>query len=116
MAYVRWVGDVTMFVHHPLKETGLYTDLFVPKCWTLFEAKSSTSRRALREAVGQLFDYQRHYSRSPRVAVILPQRPPSTVMGLFERKRVAVVWRSTGGTFRDSLGGTLTQALRNAAR
>ena len=51
-AYVKWVGDVTMFAHHPLKESGLYTDLFVPRVWTLFEAKASTARRSLREAVG----------------------------------------------------------------
>ena len=51
-AYVKWVGDVTMFAHHPLKQTGLYTDLFVPRCWTLFEAKASTARRTLRDGHG----------------------------------------------------------------
>ena len=112
-AYVKWVGDVTMFAHHPLKQTGLYTDLFIPRCWTLFEAKASMARRTLREAVGQLYDYQRYYDRSPRIAVLLPERPLSNIMGLFEKRRIAVVWRSPGGTFRDSLGGTLTKALRD---
>jgi len=116
MAYVEWIGDVTMFVHHPLKESGLYTDLFVPRCWTLFEAKSSIARGILREAVGQLFDYQRHYDRSPRLAVLLPERPASNVIGLFEKKRIVVVWRSVSGSFRDSLDGVLTKDLREAAR
>lgn len=115
-AYVTWVGDVTMFAHHPLKETGLYTDLFIPRRWTLFEAKASTARRVLREAVGQLFDYQRYYDRSPRLAVLLPERPPRSMMGLFEKKRIVVVWRSRGGTFRDSANGILTTALRSPAR
>ena len=115
-AYVTWVGDVQMFVHHPLKESGLYTDVFVPRCWTLFEAKASTSRRVLREAIGQLFDYQRHYDRSPRLAVLLPERPPSSVMALFEKKRIVVVWQSRGESFRDSAGGALTKDLRTAAR
>ena len=114
--YVSWVGDVGMFVHHPLKETGLYTDLFIPRRWTLLEAKASMARRVLREAVGQLFDYQRHYDRSPRLAVLLPERPPRNVMGLFERKRIVAVWRSRGSTFRDSADGALTSELRAAAR
>lgn len=115
-AYVKWVGDVTMFAHHPLKQTGLFTDLSVPSRWTLFEAKANTARRTLREAVGQLFDYQRHYDRSPRIAVLLPSRPAPNVMGLFEKKRIAVVWRSRGGSFRDSVQGILTTELRNGAR
>ena len=116
LAYARWVGDVAMFIQHPLKETGLYTDLFVPRRWTLFEAKASVSRRALREAVGQLFDYQRHYDRSPALAVLLPRRPAESVMGLFAKKRIAVVWRSTGGSFRDTVDGRLTRDLREEAR
>lgn len=111
-AYAAWVGDVKMFVHHPLKEAGLYTDLFIPRCWTLFEAKASTLRRVLREAIGQLFDYQRHYDRSPRLAVLLPRRPPWSVMGLFAKKRIVVVWRSRGASFRDSANGILTTDLR----
>lgn len=115
-AYSRWVGDVRMFVHHPLKESGLFTDLFIPRCWTLIEAKAATERRVLREAIGQLFDYQRHYHRSPHLAVLLPSRPPTTLMQLFEKKRIAVIWRSRGGSFRDSEGGHLTKHLRDVAR
>jgi hypothetical protein len=111
-AYARWVGDFTMFVHHALKNTGLYTDLFIPRCWTLLEAKSNINRRTLREAIGQLFDYQRFYTRSPRLAVLLPQRPSEELMALFEKKHIVVVWRSRGGSFRDSADGVLTTALR----
>ena len=76
-AYATWVGDVRMFVHHPLKETGLVTDLFIPRRWTLVEAKANLRRGTMREAIGQLFDYQRHYDRSPSLAVLLPGRPPT---------------------------------------
>jgi len=114
-AYTTWVGDVRMFVHHPLKQTGLYTDIFIPRRWTLVEAKASVGRKTLREAVGQLFDYQRHYDRSPRLAVLLSRQPPQSVMGLFIKKRIVVVWRSRGGTFRDSDNGSLTAKLRAVA-
>jgi hypothetical protein len=115
-AYATWVGDVTMFVHHPLKETGLYTDLFIPRRWTLFEAKASTQRKVLRGALGQLFDYQRHYDRRPSLGVLLPERPLQTVMDLFEKKHITVVWRSRGNTFRDSKNGFFTTDLRDIAR
>lgn len=110
--YTNWVGDTTMFAHHPLKETGLYTDLFIPRCWTLFEAKASIRRTTLREAIGQLYDYQRHYDRHPRLAVLLPERPSQTVLELFERRRIIVVWRSRR-SFVDSADGVLTEDLRS---
>ncbi len=116
-AYTRWVGDDSMFGHHQaLKKSGLYTDLFIPRCWTLFEAKASMGRRTLREAIGQLYDYQRHYDRSPRLAILLPQRPSSTLMELFEKRRIIVVWRSRGASFSDSAGGVVTGDLREIAR
>lgn len=116
-AYTSWIGDTSMFGHHKaLKKTGLYTDLFIPRCWTLFEAKTSTGRRTLREAIGQLYDYQRHYDRSPRLAMLLPERPSSTLMELFEKRRIIVVWRSGRESFSDSANGVLTKHLRNIAR
>ncbi|MBP7621299.1 MAG: hypothetical protein KA745_10055 [Gemmatimonadales bacterium] len=115
-AYTAWVGDTTMFAHHALKESGLYTDLFIPRRWTLVEAKATTSRKALREAVGQLFDYQRHYDRSPSLAVLLPEHPGRDVMGLFEKKRITVIWRSRGNSFRDSADGALTSGLCRLVR
>lgn len=114
-AYVKWVGDETLFGHRRLYGSGLYTDLFIKRCWTLIEAKASTERKALREAVGQLLDYQRHYPRSPSIAVLLPEKLPSEVMGLFRKTRIAVVWRS-GEAFRDSADGRLTSDLRAAAK
>ena len=116
-AYTSWIGDTSMFGHHKaLKKTGLYTDLFIPRCWTLFEAKASTSRRTLREAIGQLYDYQRHYDRSPRLAMLVPERPSSALMELFEKRRIIVVWRSRRESFSDSADGVLTKDLRNIAR
>lgn len=114
-AYVTWVGDVDLFEHHRLKEPSLFTDLFIPRRWTLVEAKASTDRKTLRQAVGQLFDYQRYYPRSPRLAMLLPQKPQSTMMDLFEKKRIVVVWRSSGGSFKDSAGGAFTRELRAIA-
>lgn len=111
-AYVNWIGNVAMFAHHPLKQSGLYTDLFIPSRWTLIEAKASTARRTLREAIGQLFDYQRYYDRSPRLAILLPRSPSAGLLELFSKKKIAVVWKSRGGSFRDSAEGALTHELK----
>jgi len=111
-AYATWVGDITMFVHHALKGTRLFTDLFIPRCWTLIEAKATTDRRVLREALGQLFDYQRYYDRSPRLAVLLPKKPTRDALELFAKKRIVVIWQLPGGGFRDSHQGALTTDLR----
>jgi hypothetical protein len=116
-AYTSWIGDTSMFGHHKaLKKSGLYTDLFLRSRRTLFEAKATMGRRILREAIGQLYDYQRYYPRSPHLAILLPQRPSLTLMKLFERMRIIVVWRSRGESFSDSADGVLTKHLRNIAR
>lgn len=77
--------------------------------------RERAARRTLREAIGQLFDYQRHYDRPPSIAVLVPERPLQTVMELFEKKRIAVVWKSRGGAFADSVDGALTRDLRAKA-
>ena len=115
-AYVTWVGDVEMFAHHPLKESGLFTDLFIPRCWTLVEAKASVMREVLRGAIGQLFDYQRFYTRRPRLAVLVPERPAAAILSLLDCKRIVAVWRGGNGSFFDSAGGVLTKSLRSIAR
>jgi hypothetical protein len=114
--YVEWVGDAEQFEHHFLRTERLYTDLFIRRSWALVEAKENSGGRTLREAIGQLFDYQRHYTRKPRLVVLLPQRPQATMLDLFARKRIAVIWRSGKGRFVDSVDGALTSALRAIAR
>ncbi len=70
----------------------------------------------MREAIGQLFDYQRYYDRSPSLALLLPKRPLPTMMELFGKKRIAVIWQTPKGQFRDSLKGAITTELRKIAK
>ena len=115
-SYGRWVGDENLFEHHFLRSSRLYIDLFIRSLWTLIEAKSFISRVDIRQAVGQLFDYQRYYERHPRLAVLLPMKPTNAMLSLLAAKRIAVIWRSRGGSFRDSIDGTLTGKFRKRTK
>lgn len=111
-AYTCWIRREESFEHHYLRGPRLYTDLFFRPRYTLFEAKSYVDRPTLRMALGQLLDYQRHYGRHPSLAILLPRRADAKMMLLFAAKRVAVVWRSRGGAFADSVAGALSTVLR----
>lgn len=113
-AYVSWVGSEEPFEHHYLPGPGLYTDLFYRPRWVLVEAKISVSREILRAAMGQVMDYQRYYTRHPRLALLLPERPSDTMLDLLSSKRVATVWRSRSASFKDSVEGALTSQLRSS--
>ncbi len=115
-SYTHWIGGDDPFEHHYLAGPRLYTDLFIRPRWTLVEAKASVERDVLRAAIGQLFDYQRYYAKHPRLAVLLPQKPDNPMAELFETKRIAIIWRSRGGAFKDTSEGSFTDKLRAAAR
>jgi len=113
-AYVEWAHAARFVGHYHLRGPGVYTDVFLPSRWTLFEAKATARREVIRSALGQLLDYQRCFPRRPRLALLLPERPTETMLDLLGAKRVAVVWRSTGGSFKDTVGGKFTTVLRQA--
>lgn len=76
--YVSWMGEDTRFGHNYIREAKLFVDLFDLTHWQLLEAKATTSREAIRMAIGQLRDYKRYYyGRHPSLAVLLPLRPLS---------------------------------------
>jgi hypothetical protein len=111
--YCSWIKDTTgRFGHNYLKGPGLYTDLFIRSNWTLVEAKSRVNTWKIREAIGQLLDYQRCYPRHPRLAVLLPHRPQERMIGLLKSCRITCIWETAGGWFSDSNNGALTRKLR----
>jgi hypothetical protein len=110
--YVKWVGGASRFRHAQALSTGGYTDLFNLTTWTLFEAKASSDHRKVREAFGQLHDYRRAFSRSPRLAVLVPSRPGRRVIEFLDHFSVAAVWERRSGSFVDSVGGRLSATLR----
>jgi len=60
----------------------------------LIEAKSSTDEADVRMAIGQLFAYSYHLKRSDDdcQAVLLPQRPNQTIMGLIDSLEMGLMW------------------------
>ena len=52
-----------------------YTDLYEPQANRIIEAKATSTREAVRMAVGQLFEYRMRSGRDPRLAVLLPDAP-----------------------------------------
>jgi hypothetical protein len=82
----------------------LYSDIWVEARNALIEAKNSDSREALRQAIGQLYDYRRFHESSVRLAVLLPYKAIGDRLDLLQSAGVETVW-PYGSGFRDSAHG-----------
>lgn len=89
----------------PGEAKPLFPDLIDHTTNTLYEAKGSVERGAIRMAIGQLFDYRRFVEPSLRLAVLLPSRPRRDLRALLASAGVELAWRerrkfvrSTGDT------------------
>jgi hypothetical protein len=114
--YVTWIGRRDYFLHAQALPDGGYTDMLNTTRWTLFEAKASSDDRRVREAFGQLYDYRHSFSRSPSLAILLPERPRKRMRAFLAHFGVAAVWKLSTGWFTDSVNGRLTIALRDEYR
>jgi hypothetical protein len=79
----------------------LFCDLIDRTTNTLYEAKGTVERGAIRMAIGQLMDYSRFVEPQPRRFVLLPTEPRPDLLGLLGVAGVGVVWRD-GRTFTGS--------------
>jgi hypothetical protein len=77
----------------------LFLDLIDRTTNTLYEAKGSVQRGAIRMAIGQLMDYRRFVQPSPRLGVLLPSRPRDDLNDLLTSAGIDVVWRDGGEFF-----------------
>jgi hypothetical protein len=103
----RGVTVSRMMYKPPGEVTVLYCDAWVRQRNVLIEAKNSESRDALRQAIGQLYDYRRfHESPGPALAVLLPYRPTGDRSELLRSVTIHAIWpkRNTVG-FEDTAGG-----------
>lgn len=73
----------------------LSCDLFDETAQVLYEAKSGTSREAIRMAVGQLFDYRRFEPDGVTPVVLLPRRPTPDLEAYLNSCGVGLVWRQS---------------------
>lgn len=71
----------------------LFSDLIDRTTNTLYEAKGTVERGAIRMAIGQLFDYGRFVTPSPRLAVLLPSEPRGDLRELLRSVGIDLVWR-----------------------
>ena len=97
-------------IRHRLEVSGavLWSDAFDPDKNMLIEAKSNTSRPAVRMAIGQLLDYRRAMRpKKPNLAMLLPQMPSDDLLDLAASVGIATIWRRPDGTFWDSAGGRI---------
>ncbi len=92
----------------PGEAKPLFSDLIDRTTNTLYEAKGSVERGAIRMAIGQLMDYSRFVEPSPRLAVLLPSRPRDDLLNLLTSVGVGLVWRDGDG-FTEVQGETASR-------
>lgn len=76
----------------------LFNDLYNHTARELIEAKGSTSRDAVRMAIGQVLDYARHVDHDG-LAVLLPSRPREDLLALILSCYIACIWETVDGEF-----------------
>ena len=76
----------------------MYTDLFDESMSELVEAKGTTSRPAMRMAIGQLADYSRLVPHPSR-AVLVPSKPGTDLLALLVGNDIACIWEVSGDGF-----------------
>jgi hypothetical protein len=79
------------------------SDGFCPTRELLIEAKSTVTRNAIRNAIGQLFDYGRFRQLEGR-AVLVPERPDSDLLELLTVAGIDAIWRDRR-SFADTRDG-----------
>jgi len=90
-----------------LKYKALQCDGYEKDRCNLIEAKSSISREHIRMAVGQLLDYGyqgEHKLGVPNMAILLPEKPASSVVEWLDPLKISLVWQENG-KFLDNANG-----------
>lgn len=74
----------------------IFCDLYDKTTNTLYEAKGTVARQAIRMAIGQLADYTRLVQPTPQKALLVPQQPRPDLCDLLSRENIAIIWRDDG--------------------
>jgi hypothetical protein len=77
----------------PGEAKPLFCDVFDKTTNTVYAAKGTVIREAIRMAIGQLLDYRRFLDPPPRLALLVPSRPRSDLLELLDSAGVGSVWR-----------------------
>jgi hypothetical protein len=107
-AYEAWRGRSAdpfkrWTIRIPGERAPLLTDIYDANCLTLFEAKATSSRDSVRQALGQLLDYRRHIPViGLHSALLLPSRPSEDLEGLISSSGMGLVYRDDAFGFEAS--------------
>jgi len=110
--YAEYTCYQRNMIQYKLPSENLFIDIFLPIYYTIIEAKATMTRVDMRQALGQLLDYQRFFKRKPSLAVLLPNKPDDSIIKLFSSKNIAIIWEKADGYFKDNVDGKLTTNLR----
>ena len=105
-SFRAWLGHPSYAVkrwaiHIPGMGSPLLSDIYDTTTRVLYEAKSSSSRRDVRMAVGQLLDYQRHIPVPELTcSLLLPARPSDDLVHLAHHANMGVTFKTTDGAFQ----------------
>ena len=80
----------------------IFCDLYDKTTNTLYEAKGTVARQAIRMAIGQLADYTRLVQPTPHKALLVPQQPRPDLCDLLSREHITVVWRDDSQWLRNT--------------
>jgi hypothetical protein len=98
--------EVRRMRYEPAGEAAMYSDAWVSARNLLIEAKSTQSRDALRQAIGQLYDYRRfHQPVRPLLAVLLSYQPTGDRRALLQDADIGAIWPRQRGGFQDTASG-----------
>jgi hypothetical protein len=92
--------DVCRLQFRPDGEAApLFCDLYDKTTNTLYEAKATVTRAAMRMAIGQLADYARLVDPQASRAVLMPERPRHDLVQLAFTQQIEIVWTLEDGRF-----------------
>ena len=89
--------------------TELSADLWVEATRLLVEAKASAGRSAVRQAIGQLYDYADKEPQPVTKMLVVPERPADDLLDVLRSADIRAVWLNDDewdGDFDGSLWGT----------
>ena len=86
--------------------TELSADLWVETTRLLVEAKASSGRSAVRQAIGQLYDYADKEPQPVTKMLVVPERPADDLLEVLSSADIRAVWL-TGGTWEGDIDVSL---------
>lgn len=89
-------------IPYAVEGRDLRADLFLPTLNLLIEAKASVAREKVRLAIGQLLDYQRWVSPTPKLMILTPEQPAADMLDLLNGLGIAQAWRTAKDAFEVS--------------